>query len=182
MSRLGELLFTHFGMSGPLVLTLSAEINRLPMKEIALSVDFKPALDEPKLDARLVRDFSERKNEQLKNIMRGLLPASLVGPVLHAADLPTTKQGNAVTREERARLVSALKNFPLRPVKLRGFGEAVITSGGVSLSEVSPKTMESKKTEGLYFCGEVLDVDAYTGGFNLQIAFATGFCAGNSIN
>ncbi len=180
-SRLGELLFTHYGVSGPLVLTLSAEINRLPLNEISLFLDFKPALDEKTLDARLVRDFTERKNEQMKNVMRGLLPAALSVPVLQAANISPAKQANAVTREERMRLLYTLKNFPLRPQKLRGFEEAVITSGGVSLLEVNPKTMESKKVKGLYFCGEVLDLDAYTGGFNLQIAFSTGFCAGENI-
>ncbi len=180
-SRLGELLFTHYGVSGPLVLSLSAEINRLPLAEISLSLDFKPALDEKTLENRLLRDFTERKNEQMKNVMRGLLPATLALPVLQAANISPVKQANAVTREERARLISALKSFPLVPTKLRGFKEAVVTSGGVSLTEVDPKTMESKKVKGLHFCGEVLDVDAYTGGFNLQIAFSTGYCAGKNI-
>lgn len=179
-SRMGELLFTHYGISGPLVLALSAEINRLPLREVALTLDFKPALDEGKLDSRLLRDFSERKNEQIKNVMRGLLPFSPGLLVLKAAEIPLEKQANAVTKEERARLVAYLKNFPLVPVCLRGFEEAVVTSGGVSLKEISSKTMESKLVRGLYFCGEALDVDAYTGGFNLQIAFSTGYAAGNA--
>ncbi len=174
----GELLFTHYGISGPLVLTLSAEINRIPMDELALALDFKPALEEGQLEARLLRDFSERANERMKSVMRGLLPLGLVGLVLAEAAISPEKQANAVTREERMRLVRALKAFPMRPQKLRGFEEAVVTSGGVSLQEVDPRTMQSKKIKGLYFCGEVLDLDAYTGGFNLQIAFSTGYLAG----
>ena len=181
-SEMGELLFTHYGISGPLVLTLSAKINRLPVKEISLHLDLKPALDEAKLDARLLRDFAERKNEDLKNVMRGLLPAALIQPVLQAADVSGVKKANSVTREERTNLVRTLKDFRLFPESLRGFSEAVITSGGVELKEVDPKTMESKLIKGLRFCGEVLDVDAYTGGFNLQIAFSTGFAAGNIKN
>ena len=181
-SEMGELLFTHYGISGPLVLTLSAKINRLPIKEISLHLDLKPALDEKKLDARLLRDFEERKNEDLKNVMRGLLPAGLVQPILQVANVSGAKKANSVTREERTGLVRALKDFRLIPESLRGFSEAVITSGGVELKEVDPKTMESKLVKGLRFCGEVLDVDAYTGGFNLQIAFSTGFAAGNIKN
>ncbi len=179
-SQLGELLFTHFGISGPLVLSLSAEINRLPVKDIALSLDLKPALDLEKLDARLIRDLSERKNEQMKNIMRGLLPAKLVFPVLERACVSAEKQGNALKKEERLRLAQTLKNFAITPASLRDFSEAVVTSGGIDLKEINPKTMESKKMKGLFFCGEVLDIDAYTGGFNLQIAFSSGYSAGNS--
>ncbi len=180
-SRMGELLFTHYGISGPLVLSLSAEINRLNLSEIYLALDLKPALDAEKLDARILRDFTERKNEQLKNVMRGLLPAKLCLPVLHQAGVHPEKQANAVTKEERMRLVGALKALLIQPQSLRDYSEAVVTSGGVDVKEISPKTMESKRIKGLYFCGEVLDVDAYTGGFNLQIAFSTGFAAGNSI-
>ncbi len=174
----GELLFTHYGVSGPLILTLSALVTRDALPQIGCTLDFKPALDEKKLDDRLLRDFSERANEQMKNVMRGLLPAELGLLVLRAAQIRAEKQANAVTREERMRLIRALKAFPLSLKKLRGYNEAVITSGGVELSEVDPKTMQSKKVKGLYFCGEVLDVDAFTGGYNLQIAFATGFAAG----
>ena len=180
-SRLGELLFTHFGISGPLALSLSAEINRIDLKEVDLFLDFKPALDEAKLDARLVRDFSERKNEQLKNVMRGLLPAKLVFPVLSAAQVLPEKQANAVTKGERVRLVETLKKFSLKPVSLRGFSEAVVTAGGVDLKEINPKTMASKLVEGLFFAGEVIDIDAFTGGYNLQIAFSTAVAAANSI-
>ena len=180
-SQLGEVLFTHFGISGPLVLSLSAQINRLPLAEISLELDFKPALDEGKLDARLVRDLTERKNEQMKNVACGLLPAKLARIVLSQAGISLSKQANAVTKEERSRLLNALKAFPLTPVSLRDFSEAVVTSGGVDTSQINPKTMESKFIKGLYFSGEVLDADAYTGGFNLQIAFSTGYAAGNSV-
>ncbi len=181
-SEMGELLFTHYGVSGPLILTLSAKINRLPIKEISLEIDLKPALDQSKLDARLLREFKERKNENLKNVMRGLLPAGLVLPVLQAARISANKKANSVTREERTSLVKTLKCYELIPGSWRGFSEAVVTSGGVDLKEIDPKTMESKMVRGLRFCGEVLDVDAFTGGFNLQIAFATGFIAGNIKN
>ncbi len=180
-SELGEMLFTHYGVSGPLVLSLSALVNRLPLDAVSLFVDFKPSLDEKTLDQRLLRDFSERKNEQMKNVIRGLLPANLGLLVLERAKIEPQKQANSVTKEERTRLIGALKAFPLCPKSLRGFDEAVVTSGGVDLKEVDPKTMESKKVKGLYFCGEVLDVDAFTGGFNLQIAFSTGFAAGNAV-
>ncbi len=179
-SELGELLFTHYGISGPLVLTLSACVNRMPLQEVTLYLDLKPALDEGALARRLLRDFATRCNEQMKNVMRGLLPAGLSFAVLERAGIPPTKQANSVTKAERAALIMALKRFTIRPESLRGFGEAVITSGGVSLSEVDPKTMRSKLFAGLYFCGELLDVDAYTGGFNLQIAFSTGYAAGRA--
>ena len=181
-SALGEVLITHYGISGPLVLSLSAEINRIPLKELTLAIDFKPALSEKELDSRLIRDFTERKNEQMKNVMRGLLPASLIPYVLKSAQTQGEVKANSVTREMRTNLIRTLKKFVLSPKALRGFSEAVVTSGGVDLSEVNPKTMESKKIKGLYFCGEVLDVDAYTGGFNLQIAFSTGYLAGNAIS
>lgn len=177
-SEQGEMLFTHYGISGPLVLSLSARINRLPFAELSCYIDFKPALDRETLDARLVRDLSERKNEQMKNVMRGLLPSALCLPVLKEAGIDPFKHANAVTREERSRLLDTLKNFPIVLTSLRGFEEAVVTSGGVELKDVSSKTMESKIAPGVFFAGEVLDVDAYTGGFNLQIAFSTGMTAG----
>lgn len=180
-SELGEMLFTHYGISGPLVLTLSALVARIPLREISLSVDLKPALDEKKLDERLLRDLKERCNEQIKNVMRGLLPAGACGAVLKRAGVAPEKRANSLTKEERGSLISALKGFPLTPAFLRGFSEAVVTSGGVDLKEIDPKTMESEKVKGLYFCGEVLDADAFTGGFNLQIAFSTGYAAGKSI-
>ncbi len=180
-SELGELLFTHYGISGPLVLSLSAIVNRLPLAEVAASIDFKPALDEKKLDERLLRDLTSRGKEQIKSVMRGLLPAGITSLVLREAEADPEKRANAVTKEERGRIVCALKAFPLRLTALRGFSEAVVTSGGVDLKEIDPVTMESKKVKGLFFCGEVLDCDAFTGGFNLQIAFSTGFMAGKGI-
>lgn len=180
-SEFGEMLFTHYGVSGPLVLSLSAQINRLPIGEVTLKIDLKPALDEKKLDERLVRDLTERKNERMKNVIRGLLPQGLSFSVLRLASVNPEKQANALSKEERKNLVTVLKNYPVYPFSLRDFSEAIITSGGVDLKGINPKTMESKLKKGLYFCGEVLDLDAYTGGFNLQIAFATGFAAGNAV-
>ncbi len=177
----GEALFTHFGISGPIVLSTSSMINRLPFPSLQVFLDFKPALDEGTLDKRLLRDFDKYKNKQLLNALCELLPQKLISCVLSAANLSPTKCVNALTKEERGRLVRAIKQFPLKIRSLRGFEEAIITSGGVELTEVNPKTMESKKRSGLRFCGEVLDVDAFTGGFNLQIAFATGYAAGKSI-
>ncbi len=177
----GEALFTHFGVSGPIVLSTSSMINRLPLASLEVRLDFKPALDEATLDKRLLRDFDKYKNKQLLNALCELLPQKLIACVLSVASVSPAKAVNAVTKEERGRLVKAIKEFPLKIRSLRGFEEAIITSGGVALSEVNPKTMESKRCAGLRFCGEVLDVDAFTGGFNLQIAFATGYAAGRSI-
>ena len=178
---LGELLFTHFGVSGPLVLTASSLINRLPLASLQASIDLKPALDEQTLDKRLLRDFEKYKNKQISNALCELLPQKLIATVLRCCDIPQEKSVNSITKEERARMVHALKNLPLKIKSLRGFEEAIITSGGVELAEINPKTMASKKFPAIKFCGEVLDVDAFTGGFNLQIAFSTGFAAGNTI-
>ena len=177
----GEMLFTHFGISGPIVLSTSSLINRLPLEKLAITLDLKPALDEQTLDKRLLRDFEKYKNKQILNALFELLPQKLIPIVLSIAGISQAKAVNAVTKEERARLVKVLKRLPLKVRSLRGFEEAIITSGGIELSEINPKTMESKKVQGLRFCGEVLDVDAFTGGFNLQIAFATGYAAGKSI-
>ncbi len=177
----GELLFTHFGISGPIVLSTSSIINRLPLEKLSVYLDLKPALDEDILDKRLLRDFEKYKNKQICNALVELLPQKLIAAVLAAAGISQTKNVNVLTKEERGRLVRVLKGFPMKIRSLRGFEEAIITSGGVELSEINPKTMESKKCAGIRFCGEVLDVDAFTGGFNLQIAFATGYAAGNSI-
>ena len=178
----GEMLFTHFGVSGPIVLSASSMINRLLLDKLTATVDLKPALDEQTLDKRLLRDFEKYKNKQISNAFIELLPQKLIAAVLYTASVSPSKAVNAVTKEERARLIKTLKAFPLKLRSLRGFEEAIITSGGVELSEINPKTMESKKVKGLRFCGEVLDVDAFTGGFNMQIAFATGYAAGNSID
>ena len=180
-SDFGEMLFTHFGISGPIVLSASSVVNRLPLGQLSVGLDLKPALDEQTLDKRLLRDFEKYKNKRISNALCELLPQKLILFVLKASGIFEKKNVNVLTKEERARLVSTLKNLPLKIRSLRGFEEAIITSGGVELSEINPKTMESKKVRGLKFCGEVLDVDAFTGGFNLQIAFSTGYAAGNTI-
>ena len=173
----GEMQFTHFGASGPLILTASALINRCEPSSVKLVLDFKPALDDEKLEARLLRDFDEYKNKDISNCLKNMLPSSAVGPLLERCGIGPAKKVNSVTRAERAALLTNLKNFDILFSSLRGFEEAVVTSGGVSLKEVNPKTMESRLVKGLYFCGEVLDCDAFTGGFNLQIAFSTGYAA-----
>ena len=180
-SAFGEMLFTHFGISGPIVLSLSSIINRMPMGNVSLCLDLKPALDEQTLDKRILRDFEKYKNKQIENALIELLPSKLIAFVLDLCGISGKKHVNVITKKEREILVKTLKNLPLKPISLRGFEEAIITSGGVNLNEINPKTMESKKVNGLKFCGEVLDVDAFTGGFNLQIAFATGFVAGDTI-
>ncbi len=177
----GEMLFTHFGVSGPIALSASSMINRLPFSSLLATLDLKPALDEQALDRRLLRDFEKYKNKQIANALVELLPQKLIPIVLSNAGISTIKSVNVLTKEERGRLVKTLKALPLKLRSLRGFEEAIITSGGVDLAEINPKTMESKKMRGIRFCGEVLDVDAFTGGFNLQIAFATGYAAGRSI-
>jgi len=179
--EMGELLFTHFGISGPLVLSASSLINRLPLSSLTATIDLKPALDEPTLDKRLLRDFEQYKNKQISNVLTELVPQKLIPLILSHANIAPSKSVNSITKEERLRLLRILKAFPLKLRSLRGFEEAIITSGGVDLSEINPKTMESKKVKGVRFCGEVLDVDAFTGGFNMQIAFSTGYAAGKSI-
>lgn len=180
-SEFGELLFTHFGISGPIVLSASAIINRMDFRKIRLFLDLKPALDRETLDKRLLRDFDKYKNKQIANALVDLLPQKMIAAVLYAGQIPDEKKVHVLTKEERKRLVETLKAFPMQPKGLRGFNEAIVTSGGVELSQIDPKTMRAKSIEGLYFCGEVLDADAFTGGFNLQIAFATGYAAGRSI-
>ncbi len=176
----GEMQFTHFGASGPLILTASALINRERAESVKLVLDFKPALDEAQLDARVLRDFEGDKNKDIANCLKALLPVSAIAPVLSRCSIPPHKKVNSVTKAERSALLTNIKNFDMLYLSLRGFEEAVVTSGGVDLKEIDPKTMESKKVKGLYFCGEVLDCDAFTGGFNLQIAFSTGYAAGRA--
>ena len=178
-SEMGEMLFTHFGISGPLVLTLSCLMPENP-ESVRLEIDLKPALDEATLDARLVRDFRELSRKQLAVAMDGLVPHNLGLQLLLLAHLSATAPINGVTVEQRKSLVRLLKAVPLTPKRLRGFDEAIITRGGVNVKEVNPKTLESKCVSGLYFAGEVLDLDAATGGYNLQIAFSTGALAGKS--
>ncbi len=177
-SELGEMLFTGYGVSGPLVLSASAHIDS--RKKYKISIDLKPALDEQKLDLRILRDFEENKNRNFANSLDGLLPKSLIPVIVTLSHIPPTIKVNQITKQQRQALVRLLKNLELSVITLRPVEEAVVTRGGIKLSEVSPSTMESKICKGLYFAGEVLDVDAYTGGFNLQIAFSTGALAGNN--
>lgn len=178
----GEMIFTHFGVSGPLVLSASSYYSRCKEKEkICLTIDLKPALSEEQLDKRLLRDFEENRNRQIKNVLGGLYPAKLIPVMLAVSGLVGEQKVNEVTREERRQLIEVTKSLPMKVKCLRGFDEAVITQGGVTVKEINPSTMESKCVKGLYFAGEVLDLDAMTGGFNLQIAWSTGHLAGTSI-
>ncbi len=175
----GELLFTHFGVSGPLLLSASAAIRPAQAKkELDMVIDLKPAMDEEQLDARLLREFAEGKNRQFKNVAGSLFPAKLLPVMLALGGIPAEKRVHEITREERAEFIRLMKAFPVTLCGVRGFDEAIVTRGGVSVKEVNPSTMESKLLPGLYFCGELLDLDAMTGGFNLQIAWSTGYLAG----
>lgn len=177
----GEMLFTHFGVSGPVLLSASSyAAKRLKKKPLTLTIDLKPALSEEQLDDRILRDFDEAKNRQFKNALGHLFPAKLIPVMVERSGISPEKQVNEITREERRRLVELTKRFTLTLTGLRGFNEAIITQGGVHVKEINPSTMESKKVAGLYFAGEVLDLDAVTGGFNLQIAWSTGVLAGRS--
>ncbi len=182
----GEMLFTHFGVSGPTILSASAHLLRyknidelLQNNKINLVIDFKPALQIEKLDARIQRDFAEEKNKEYKNSLNNLLPQKLINTIVELSQINPNKQVNEVTREERINLAKLLKNFTITISGFRPIEEGIVTSGGISIKEINPKTMESKIVEGLYFAGEVIDVDAYTGGFNLQIAYSTGYTAGS---
>ncbi len=177
----GELLFTHFGISGPTVLSASSIINRLDLKQVKLSLDLKPALGDKALDKRLIRDFENYKNKTIANCLKELLPVALIGETLKRGGISVEQKVNGVTKAQRAAIISAVKNFEMNVASLRDFTEAIITAGGVDVKEINPKTMESKLVKGLYFCGEVLDLDAFTGGYNLQIAFSTGYAAGTNI-
>ena len=182
----GEMLFTHFGVSGPTILSSSAHLVRyknidekLKNREIVLKIDFKPALSTKKLDDRILRDFVEFKNKQFKNSLEKLLPHKLINPIIKLSKIDPDKKVNEITKEERTRLVELLKNFTIEIKGFRLIDEATVTSGGIKISEINPKTMESKLVKNLYFAGEIIDVDSYTGGFNLQIAYSTGFVAGS---
>lgn len=178
----GELLFTHFGISGPLVLTASSYIGKkLEKKELQGAIDLKAALTEEQLDARLLREFETGKNKQFKNVISGMFPAKMFPVILELGKIPPEKKVNEITKAQRLEFIRVVKNFPITITGLRGFREAIITQGGVKTGEINPKTMESKKTEGLYFIGEVLDLDAVTGGFNLQIAWSTARAAADHI-
>ena len=195
----GEMLFTHFGVSGPIILSGSAHLVRGSMENVYISIDLKPALDEAKLDERILRDFSEEKNKEFKNSLNKLLPQKLIPVVVGIMDIIVSKdlkidekdnisdkkisnkKVNSITKEERYKLVKLLKNFNIAIEGFRPVEEAIVTAGGVNIKEINPKTMESKLVTGLYFAGEIIDVDAYTGGFNLQIAYSTGYTAGKNI-
>ena len=179
----GEMLFTHFGVSGPLVLSASSYYNRCKEKDsIWLAIDLKPALSVEQLDKRFLREFEENHNRQIKNVLGTIYPAKLVPVMLLVCDIGGEQRVGEVTRRQRQRLVEVTKNLSMQVKRLRGFDEAIITQGGVAVKEINPSTMESKLVQGLYFAGEVLDVDALTGGFNLQIAWSTGYLAGASIS
>ena len=176
----GEMLFTHFGLSGPLVLSASAHMRDFAKDSYTCLIDLKPALDEQTLDARLVRELTANANKDMANLMGALLPRMMIPVMLERAEIPADRKAHDLTKGERRRLLELLKRFPVAVSGPRPITDAIITSGGVKVGEVDPKTMASKKVEGLYFAGELLDVDAYTGGFNLQIAWATGRAAGES--
>ena len=178
----GEMLFTHFGVSGPMILSASAHIRDMQPGRYRISIDLKPALTPEQLDARILRDFSENTNKNFINALDALLPKKLVPVIVKLSGIPLNMKVNQITREQRAKLVSLLKNLTVTVTGFRPVDEAVITRGGVSTKEINPSTMESKLVKGLYFAGEVIDVDAYTGGFNLQIAFSTGRLAGISVS
>ena len=180
-SDLGEMLFTHFGVSGPLVLSASAHMRDFSQHKYRLSIDLKPALDEKKLDARILRDFQKYANRDFKNALYDLAGHAMIPVLVRLSGIPEDTKVNAITREQRHRLVELFKHFPVSVTGTRPIDEAIVTSGGVSLKEVNPRTMGSKLVPGLYFAGEVLDLDAYTGGFNLQIAWSTGYVAGNAV-
>ena len=176
----GEMMFTHFGVTGPMILSASSYVMDKDFSEITLSIDLKPALDEKTLDTRLLSDFAAASNKDFKNALGALLPSKMIEPFIDYVGIPERKKVNLITKEERKRIGAALKSLKIPITRPRPIEEAIITSGGVSVKEISPKTMESKLVPNLYFAGEIIDVDAYTGGFNLQIAFSTGYLAGKS--
>lgn len=178
---LGEMLFTHFGVSGPLVLSASAHMRRFGECRYRLSIDLKPGLNEKKLDARLLRDFEKYSNREFRNSLGDLAGRAMIPVLVELSGIPGDTRTNSVTRQQRAALAQLLKHFPVSLSGPRPIAEAIVTSGGVATTEVNPRTMESKLVPGLYFAGEVLDLDAYTGGYNLQIAWSTAFVAANSL-
>lgn len=185
----GEMLFTHWGVSGPIILSSSAHLLRYPKVQellekdkIKLYIDLKPALSVEKLEERILRDFKEEKNKEFKNSLNELLPSKMIEPIIELSRIDKNKKVNSITKEERKGLVKLLKSFEITLQGFRPIKEAIITSGGISTKEINPKTMESRLIQNLYFAGEIIDVDAYTGGFNLQIAYSTGFVAGGHQN
>ena len=177
----GELLFTHFGISGPLALSASAHMRDFIDKKYSISIDLKPALDEKKLDLRILRDFEKYSNRDFSNALRDLLSRLMIPVVVERSGIPPDTKVHSISRGQRLKLLSLIKGFPLDIDRPRPVEEAIITSGGVDLKEINPKTMESKIVKGLYFAGEIIDADAYTGGYNLQIAWSTGYAAGNAL-
>ncbi len=176
----GEMLFTHFGISGPLVLSAGCYLVEKDLQYMKILVDLKPALTKEQLDERILRDFSECKNYNFKNSLGKLLPAKMIPIIVKLSGIDADKKVNSITRNERDRLTTLIKGFEMTPISFRDYNEAIITKGGVSVKDINPATMESKKTAGIYFAGEVADVDALTGGYNLQIAWSTGYLAGKS--
>ncbi|MDE6665608.1 MAG: aminoacetone oxidase family FAD-binding enzyme, partial [Ruminococcus sp.] len=176
-SELGEMLFTHFGVSGPLVLSASSHIREMSPDRYKILIDLKPALSPEHLDARIQRDFAENLNRDFVNGIRKLFPAKLIPVIVKLSGISPEQKVNGITKEQRRRFGELVKAFPVRISGFRPVDEAIVTSGGISVKEINPKTMESKIIEGLFFAGEVIDVDAYTGGFNLQIAFSTAYSA-----
>ena len=176
----GEMLFTHFGMSGPMILSASAHLRRFGKEKYTAYLDLKPALDEEKLDARLLREFEEQSNRDFGNALGALLPRAMVPVMIERSGIPAESKVHSITRQQRRRLLELLKCFPIELTGTRPVEEAIVTSGGVKVGEIDPKTMQSKLVPGLFFAGELIDVDAYTGGFNLQIAWATGHAAGQA--
>ncbi|MBP3490431.1 aminoacetone oxidase family FAD-binding enzyme, partial [bacterium] len=177
----GEMLFTHYGVSGPVILSASSHMRNFKNHTYELIIDLKPALDNDTLDKRILRDFIKEKNKMFINSLDDLLPKKMIPVVVEMTGIDPQKQVNEITREERKTLLTTLKKMRFKVDSLRPVSDAIITSGGVSVKEINPKTMESKLCPGVYFAGEVIDVDAYTGGFNLQIAFSTGYLAGKNV-
>ena len=177
----GEMLFTHFGISGPLVLSASAHMRNMGRAKYRVEIDLKPALDEKKLDSRILKDFQKYSNREFRNALGDLAGRAMIPVLIELSGIPGETKVNSITHEQRMKLLQLFKAFPVNISGTRPIAEAIVTAGGVSTKEVNPRTMESKLVSGLYFAGEVLDLDAYTGGFNLQIAWSTGYVAGNSI-
>ena len=179
-SDFGEMMFAHFGVTGPTILSSSAHLRGEDISKLTLSIDLKPALDEKTLDSRLLSDFSSRNNKDFVNSLNALLPSKMIDPFIKLTGIDKRRKVNSITKEERKKIISTLKSFEIPLNRYRPIEEAIITSGGVDVKDISPKDMQSKLIPGLYFAGEIIDVDAYTGGFNLQIAFSTGYLAGKS--
>jgi predicted Rossmann fold flavoprotein len=176
----GEMMFTHFGVTGPIILSSSSHIKGADVSALTLSIDLKPALDEKTLDARLISDFTKNTNKDFKNSLGALLPSKMIPTFIDVCGIEETKKVNSITKEERRKILRSLKDFRIPLSKFRPIEEAIITAGGINVKEISPKSMESKICPELYFAGEIIDVDAYTGGFNLQIAYSTGYLAGKN--